>query len=85
MTDPGDHLERVARRWPPRRGRGPVRTGRVVALVAAAAIVFVLGIALGEALQDNPSPGKSRTFVRTFAPLPPASVPRTVTVTVTSP
>lgn len=54
-------------------------------LLLLAAAVFALGVALGQALQDNPEPGRSRTFERTFAPLPPAPVPRTVTLTVTGP
>jgi hypothetical protein len=44
-------------------------------------LVFVLGVALGEALHDNPKPGGNRMFVRTLQPstLPP--VRETVTVT----
>ena len=49
--------------------------------IMLAALVFVLGIALGEALHDNPKPGGNRMFVRTLQPstLPP--VRETVTVT----
>jgi hypothetical protein len=47
--------------------------------LAAAAVVFGLGIALGQALQDNPEPGPPQTVVRTLRPLPLA--PATVTVT----
>ena len=86
MTEPQrvDYLQRASRRRrPPRRRR--LQAARVAVVILAAAIVFVLGIALGEALEDNPSPGGSNTFVRTFAPLPTAPVPQTVTVTVTSP
>ncbi len=54
----------------------------MLGLIALAVILFVLGFALGEAVHDNPAPGHSRTFVRTFAPLPPAPIPETVTVTV---
>jgi hypothetical protein len=57
----------------------------LLGLIALAVILFVLGFAFGEAVHDNPAPGRSRTFVRTFAPLPPAPVPRTVTVTVGAP
>jgi hypothetical protein len=42
-----------------------------------AAVLFGVGVALGEALHDNPRPGGDRTYVRRL----PA---RTVTVTVTS-
>jgi len=59
-----------------------------VPLVTFAALVvsFVVGIAVGEALHDNPKPGGSQTIVRTLDPLPlvPASG-ATVTVTVRNP
>ena len=54
----------VARRWG-------------VRLVVAAAI-FALGVALGEALHDNPTPGQTNTSLRTVRP----GAPVTVTVTV---
>ncbi len=44
--------------------------------------VLAVGIALGEALHDNPKPGGTRTTERTLKPLPIA--PQTVTVTVPS-
>jgi len=31
-------------------------------------LVFLLGIALGQALHDNPKPGGTQTIVRTFRP-----------------
>jgi len=31
-------------------------------------LVFALGIALGEALHDNPKPGGTQTIVQTFKP-----------------
>jgi hypothetical protein len=43
-------------------------------------VVFVLGIALGQALEDNPRPASTVTQDRTFI-LPPESA----TVTVTTP
>jgi hypothetical protein len=55
------------------------------ALVAGAiVVVFVLGIAVGEAAHDNPKPGGAQTLVRTLRPLPlaPAALE---TVTVTAP
>jgi hypothetical protein len=59
---------------------------RVVLGLVAAAIVFVVGIAVGEALHDNPKPGGTQTLVRTLRPLPLAPAAReTVTVTVSSP
>jgi hypothetical protein len=71
-----------ARRPPPRRaGRA-----RLVWPVAAAALAFVVGIALGEALHDNPAPGGTQTLVRTLKPLPLAPAAReTVTVTTSNP
>lgn len=51
---------------------------RLVALAAA----FALGVALGQALDDNPSTGRQQTYVRTLEPLPIAPAPETVTVTV---
>jgi hypothetical protein len=46
-------------------------------------VVFGAGLALGQALNDNPSPGTTQTLVRTLKPLelPPAR--ETVTVTAT--
>ena len=52
----------------------------VVVLLAAA---FVVGVAVGESLHDNPSPGGTQSIVRTLRPLPFAPAPAgTVTVTV---
>lgn len=59
---------------------------RVVLIVVAAAVVFAVGIALGEALHDNPQPGGTQSLVRTLKPLPLAPAAReTVTVTVSNP
>jgi hypothetical protein len=56
-------------------------------LVAALVLVaFAIGIALGEALREGPSPGGTQSLVRTLKPLPLAPAARTiVTVTVTGP
>lgn len=51
---------------PPRRRRWP----RALAVVAAALVLFGLGVALGLALDDRPVPGGTQTFVRTLEPLP---------------
>ncbi|MBA3717464.1 MAG: hypothetical protein H0W87_04460 [Actinobacteria bacterium] len=61
---------------PPRRRR--LRRGRLLVGAALLIVVFLLGIAFGQALHDNPKPGESTTFVRTFFPLAPKT---TVTVT----
>ena len=59
---------------------------RVVLIVVAALLVFALGIAVGEALHDNPKPGGTQSLVRTLQPLPLAPAAReTVTVTVQKP
>ena len=53
-----------------RRSR-PQRRPRVavwLAGVAVAALLFVAGVAVGEALHDNPKPGITQTSVRTLHP-----------------
>ena len=56
---------------------------RRIVLGAGVLLVFVLGVGLGQALNDNPSPGGTQTLVRTLKPLPLAPAAReTVTVTV---
>jgi hypothetical protein len=62
------------RRPPPKRAR----RGLLIAGAVALLLAFLLGIALGKALDDNPDPAKTRTFIRTFQPFPPRA---TVTVT----
>lgn len=62
------------------------RRGRPVAVALLAAVVFLAGLAIGEALNDNPAPGGTQTRVRTLRPLPLQPAARaTVTVTVTRP
>jgi hypothetical protein len=65
----------------PRRRRSR-RVLVVLAAVALVALAFALGVAVGDALDDNPSPGTSVTRVRTLKPL--AVPPARVTVTVSS-
>ena len=66
--------------------REPPRRRRIVVPALAALVAFVLGIALGQALEDNPQPGGTQTLVRTLTPLPLAPAAReTVTVTTTKP
>jgi len=66
-----------------RRRRGVLRWA---VRIGAAAVIFAVGVALGETLDDNPDPQNSptTTSVRTLGPLPLSS-PSTVTVTVTRP
>ena len=59
---------------------------RIVLIVVGAAVVFVVGIAFGQALHDNPKPGGTQTLIRKLRPLPLAPAAReTVTVTVQKP
>jgi hypothetical protein len=48
--------------------------------VVVLVLVFAVGVALGQALEDNPKPGSTVTQKQTFT-VPPASA----TVTVTAP
>jgi hypothetical protein len=61
-----------------RRRKSPTRRRIVWALILA--FVFAVGVALGEALNDNPQSGSTTTQERTFTLLPESS-----TVTVTTP
>lgn len=59
---------------------------RIALIVVGAVLLFAVGIALGEALHDNPQPGGTQSLVRTLQPLPLAPAAReTVTVTVQNP
>ena len=64
-------VERQARRRQQRRAE----IARWSFRVAFALLVFALGIALGEALHDNPKPGRMITLERTFTvpSVPPGS------------
>jgi hypothetical protein len=66
-----------------RRGRRPFirRLLLAVGLIA----IFLLGMALGQALDDAPKTGDVVTSVRTLTPLPQQPPTKTVTVTVTQP
>jgi hypothetical protein len=61
-----------------RRRRSPAR--RLIGWGLVLALVFIVGIALGEALEDNPRQGRTITQDRTFTLLPESG-----TVTVTAP
>jgi hypothetical protein len=52
----------------PRRRRARGRALRWLLGLALAAILFGVGVALGEALHDNPKPGVSVTRSRTLHP-----------------
>ncbi len=57
----GDGRRRAKRRAPWRRR---------VLVVAVAVVIFALGIALGQALNDGPPRPSTETYVRTLEPLP---------------
>ena len=57
---------RLARRQAQRTRRWP----RILAAIVGAALLFLLGLALGLALEDRPVPGGTQTSVRTLEPLP---------------
>jgi hypothetical protein len=54
------------RRRVERRRRRIAWAIRIAAIVAA----FGIGIAVGEALHDNPRPGGTQTLIRTLRPVP---------------
>ena len=59
---------------------------RLVLAAIALVVTLVIGIAVGEALHDNPVPGGTQSIVRTLRPLPLLPAPAgTVTVTTTAP
>lgn len=66
-----------------RRVRSPLV--RWLAALLAGLLVLLVGVAIGRALEDGPSPGGTRTGVRTLEPQPLPAAGRTVTVTVTGP
>ena len=78
MTGPA--RKRVRTRRDERRRRGLAWTLSLAVL----AVVFVVGLALGRALEQAPRPGGERTQVRTLAPTTITPV-ETVTVTVSNP
>ena len=74
----------------PRRQNRARRTAReklvrLLLVVLGLLVVFLLGMAFAETLDDRPKPGGTETIVRTLTPLPQEPPVRTVTVTVTSP
>lgn len=79
-----DPSRRRERRGPRRRLSWQSPLVRLALGLAAATLLLLVGISVGRALEDGPSPGGRQTNLRTVEPgeLPPAA--RTVTVTVTS-
>lgn len=64
---------RVLDRRDRRRGRHRTRNRILVGVAIVAA--FGLGIALGQALHDNPKPGGQETSLRTIPPLSTGNTP----------
>ena len=71
----------TARRNPRAPKRIPLWRPALAALGLLA--LLLLGISIGRALEDGPSPGGTQTNVRTLTPQPLPPAERTVTVTVT--
>ncbi len=71
---------------PERRPRPPRRSPlwRPALAVLGLLALLLLGVSIGRALDDGPSPGGTETRVRTLQPQPLPPAARTVTVTVTT-
>ena len=78
MTAPTRRIDRRARA----RRRRARRAGAWALRLAVVLVAFVLGVALGQALRDEPDTARDRTFVRTLRPGTVAPARETVTVTV---
>lgn len=68
----------------PARGRDRSPLLRPVLAALGLVVLLLLGISIGRALEDGPSPGGTVTNVRTLEPQPLPPAERTVTVTVTT-
>ena len=71
-----------SRRRPPQRTRG-ARVLRVLVVLFALALTFLLGVSFARTLDERPRSGPAGTTVRTLSPVPQGVPDRTVTVTVT--
>ena len=67
---------------PGRRRRRRPRLALPLIVVLIGALLFVLGVGLGRALEERDEPRDQVTRVRTLQPLPVAPARETVTVTV---
>ena len=71
-----------ARRNPRTRRRQSLLRPALIALGLLA--LLLLGVSIGRALEDGPSPGGTQTNIRTLAPQPLPPAEHTVTITVTT-
>jgi hypothetical protein len=78
-----DRRRPAARRRPPARPAWRRPLARVAAGLLLAVLLLLVGISVGRALEDGPSPGGTETRIRTLEPQPLPPARRTVTVTVT--
>lgn len=67
-----------------RRSSRPWALARLLLALVAISLLLLLGISIGRALEEGPSPGGTVTGVRTLDPRPLAPAARTVTMTVTT-
>ena len=67
------------------RRRGREKVVRLLLVVLGLLVVFLLGMAFAETLDERPRSSGTETIVRTLTPLPQEAPVRTVTVTVTNP
>ena len=81
MTAPARRTDRRARA----RRRRARRVAAWALRLAVVLVAFVLGVALGQALRDEPDAAGDRTFVRTLRPGTVAPARETVTVSVDTP
>jgi hypothetical protein len=72
-----------SRRRLPQRTRG-ARILRVLVVLFALALTFLLGVSFARTLDERPKSGPAGTTVRTLSPVPQGVPDRTVTVTVTA-
>ena len=69
-------------RRPRKAPRNPLL--RPALILLGLVVALLVGISLGRALEDGPSPGGTQTNVRTLEPQPLPPATKTVTVTVTT-
>ena len=81
MIDGAPRSTRARDRDRQRRQSTGRRIVKWIARIAVVAAVFFIGLVVGKAVEDTPSPGGTQTIVRTLEPLTVEPRERTVTVT----